>query len=158
MNRTALSLVIFGIVYLLFFGLSYGRSKRWVVPAGEAPDVTFARRRSNLFTVGLTAVIVLGSWIGAAAVSLKGIDFSRVSMEIIFTSVLVVCWAIMAVLPTLRLWELSKKSELAGGTDEGLLKIIEEVKAFRLKMVLLFGMMTGASFINLISVLIFGPR
>lgn len=154
MNRTALCLVIFGVIFLLLFTLSYGRSKRWVVPAGEAPDVTLARRRSNRLVVGLTAATVLGSWIGATALYLKGIDISHVSMEMIFSSVLVLCWAIMVVIPTLKLRELSKKLELAGGADEGLLKAIEEVKAMRLKMALLFGMMTVISLIGSISHLI----
>lgn len=154
MNRSALFLVIFGIIYLLFFSLSYRRSKRWVVPAGEAPDVTLARRKSNRFMIGLTAAIVLGSWAAAAVLSLGGVDLPHVSVEMIFTSILVLCWVIVVVTPTLRLRELSKKLELAGGADAGLLKTIEAVKAARLKFAVLFGIMAGISLINLIDHLI----
>jgi len=158
MNRTALSLVIFGIIYLLFFSLSYRRSKRWVVPAGEAQEVTLARRRSNRLLVRVSAAVVLGSWIGAAVIYLNNVDISHVQMNLVFTSILVLCWAVIVVIPTIRLRELSKKVALTGGADENLLKTIAEVKAVRLKMALLFGIMACLSLISSISQLISSPR
>lgn len=150
MNRSALFLVIFSIVFLLIFGITYGRSKRWVVPGGEAPDVTRARRRSNRIVLALVAVTVLASWIGAAAIALGGFQITQISIDMAFTSILIGCWLIAVISSTLRVRELSKKLELAGGADKDLLKAIEAVKGARLKFAVLFGIMAGISLVNLI--------
>ena len=158
MNRNALFLVLFGVIFLVIFTITFGRSKRWVVPTGEAPDITLARRKSNRLVVGIAVATVLGSWGAAAVIQLQGINIPHVSIEVIFTSILVICWMIMIVIPTLRLRELSRNLQLVGGTDEGLLKTIEAVKAMRLKMGLLFGIMAGISLMNLVSNLLSAPK
>lgn len=158
MNRTALSLIFFGAIFLLFFTLIYRRSKRWVVPAGEAPDVTLARRRSNRFMVGFTAALVLGSWIGAAAIYLKGVDISGLSIQIILASIVATIWVGMTAVFTWKLREFSQKLELAGGNDAALSKTIEELRAVRSKFMFGFGMMTVASLLSLISSLMSAAR
>ncbi len=150
MNRNAIFLFIFGIIYLVIFAFTYGRSKRWVAPPGEAPDVALARRKSHRIAVGIAVATVLGSWGAGTIIYLGGVDIPHISIQMVFTSILVLCWVVMVVTPTVRLRELSKKLESAGGNDAALVQTIEAVKAMRLKFALLFGIMAGISLLDLI--------
>lgn len=151
MNRTAVALVVFSIVFLLVFGLAFLRSGRMRGAPGESPETSRARRKANRLTLTLLVVTVIGSWVGAAVIYSKGIDLSHLTIEMILASISLSIWAAMSIFLTLKLRQFSKKLELAGGDDAGLVRDIKKMKTMRFSFMFWFGLMVVTSVLSLIN-------
>lgn len=151
MNRAASYLVLFGILMLAISFIRYSRDGKAISTLVADPKLLalrqIQRRRALIYGV----VITMGSWVLAAILDMVDINVSSLSLQIITTSILVLIWVTGWATSTWRLRKLNNKIKLSGDGDGSLLKVIEALKSARLRWVLLFGLMAGASLLSSLS-------